>query len=80
MPSIGESVYYRQSSKILRNRRSFNFWVRFGLGVLCAGGGSVWNRVPISVATRATDLEYWVHTSICLAVGGVLAGAGVGAV
>ena len=78
MPSIGGSVYYRQSSKIFRSLRSFNFWVLFGVGVRSAGGGSEWNCVPISVATRATDLEYWVH--ICWAVGGGFAGAGVEAV
>ncbi len=84
MPSVGISVYYRQSSKILRNLRSFNLVVRWasltlrlGLDVEFPTGVNAKGGVdPIVVAILETDLEYWIHR--CWAVCGrdVLAGGG----
>ena len=60
MPSIGVSVYYRQSSKILRILRSFNLVVRCDLRFLCGGGGVIVTIgfAPIAVAAAVIDLEY----------------------
>ena len=73
MPSIGVSVYYRQSSKILRILRSFNLVVRCVSRELCFEEG-VWvvsSLDPITVAAADTDLEYWIH--LCAFRGGLAA-------